>query len=186
MNKTEFHNIHLTVDDFDNLSEVYNELSRMNIFVIDGTELGINPSTPVISTFFNVLSLMITASTFIISLILILQSSKNIIDNKKEEIGMMKAFGYKDKEIFSCITLEQIIMTLRGFMIGTGISAIVVAIINLINYNSSYANRIYIINWGEYLIFTSVALAVVLFLPLICEILFLRKIIKIQPREAMN
>lgn len=186
MNKTEFHNIHITVDDFDNLSEVYNELSRMNIFVIDGTELGINPSTPVISTFFNVLSLMITASTFIISLILILQSSKNIIDNKKEEIGMMKAFGYKDKEIFSCITLEQIIMTLRGFMIGTGISAIVVAIINLINYNSSYANRIYIINWGEYLIFTSVALAVVLFLPLICEILFLRKIIKIQPREAMN
>lgn len=186
MNKPEFHNIHITVDNFDNLSEVYNELKQMNIYVVDGTELGINPSTPVISTFFNILSVIITLSTFIISLILILQSSKNVIDNKKVEIGMMKAVGYKNKDIFCLVTLEQIIMTLRGFIIGIGISAIVVTIINLINYNSSYANRIYIINYVDYLVFTFVALAVVVLVPLICEVMFFRKIINIQPREAMN
>ena len=186
MGKPELHNIHITVKDYDNLSEVYNELIEMNISVLEGTELGINPSTPVISTIFNVLSVIMTASTFIISLIIIMQSSKNMIDNKKAEIGMMKAVGYKNKDIFSYITLEQIIITLRGFVIGVGISAIAVSIINLINYNSSYATRLYIISWIDYFVFTSVALAVVVFEPLICETLFLRTIKKIQPREAMN
>ncbi len=186
INRPEFHNIHITVDDFDNLNEVYNELSQMNIFVLEGTELGINPTIPVITTIFKVLSVMITSSTFIISLILILQSSKSIINNKKDEIGMMKAVGYKNSEIFSCITAEHIIMTLRGFIIGTAVSAITVTIINLINYNSTYANRIYIINWIDYLIFTIIALVIVVFVPLICQILFLRKLTKIQPKDAMN
>lgn len=185
MNKPEFHNIHITVDDFDNLNEVYNELIEMNICVLAGTELGINPSTPVIATFFNVLSILITSSTFIISLIIIFQSSKNVIDGKKSEIGMMKAIGYKDKQIFGYITLEQIIITIRGFIIGVSISAIVVAIINIINYNGNYANRIYIIDWMDYLVFTAIAFAFVVFVPLICELLFLHKIMKIQPREAM-
>ena len=185
MNKPEFHNIHITVDDFDNLNEVYNELIEMNICVLEGTELGINPSTPVIATFFNVLSILITSSTFIISLIIIFQSSKNVIDGKKSEIGMMKAIGYKDKQIFGYITLEQIIITIRGFIIGVSISAIVVSIINIINYNGNYANRIYIIDWMDYLVFTAIAFAFVVFVPLICELLFLHKIMKIQPREAM-
>lgn len=186
MNKPEFHNIHITVDDFDNLNEVYNELIEMNICVLEGTELGINPSTPVIATFFNVLSILITSSTLIISLIIISQSSKNVIDGKKSEIGMMKAIGYKDKQIFGYITLEQIIITIRGFIIGISVSAIVVAIINIINYNGNYANRIYIIDWMDYLVFTAIAFAFVVFVPLICELLFLHKLTKIQPREAMS
>ncbi len=186
MSKPEFHNIHITVDDFDNLDEVYNELSEMNVYVLEGTELGINPSTPVISTFFNVLSILITSSTLIISLIIIFQSSKNVIDGKKSEIGMMKAIGYKDKQIFSYITLEQIIITIRGFVIGIGISAIVVATLNIINCNGNYANRIYIINWMDYFVFTAIAFVFVVLVPLICELLFLHKLTKIQPREAMS
>ena len=186
INKPEFHNIHITVDDFDNLDEVYNELSEMNVYVVEGTELGINPSTTIISTVFNILSMLVTSSTLIISLIIIFQSSKNVIDNKKSEIGMMKAIGYKDKQIFSYITFEQIIITIRGFIIGVSVSTIVVVIINIINSNGNYASRIYIIDWIDYLVFTVIALAFVVFVPLISELLFLHKLTKIQPREAMS
>ena len=186
MNKPEYCNLHITVDDFDNVDEVYNALREMNIYVVEGTELGINPNTTVISTFFNILSILITSSTLIISLIIIFQSSKNVIDGKKSELGMMKAIGYKDKQIFGYITLEQIIITVRGFIIGIGVSAIVVAIINIVNYNGNYASRIYIIDWMDYLVFTAIAFAFVVFVPLICELLFLHKLTKIQPREAMS
>ena len=186
MNKPEFHNLHITVDDFDNLDKVYNEISEMNIYVVEGTELGINPSTTIISTIFNILSMLVTSSTLIISLIIIFQTSKNAIDNKKSEIGMMKAIGYKDKQIFSYITFEQIIITIRGFIIGVSVSVMVVAIINIINSNGNYASRIYIIDWADYLVFTVIALAFVIFVPLVSELLFLHKLTKIQPREAMS
>ncbi len=186
ISRPEYHNLHITVDSFNNVDDVYNELNRINISVVEGTELGINPSTPVISAFFNVLSILITSSTLIVSFVLILLSSKNVIGGKKEEIGMMKAIGYKNRQIFGCVTLEQIIITLRGFFIGVIISVTIVATVNIINYNSGYANRMYIMNWTDYLIFTAVTLAVVIIVPIVCESIFLRKLTKIQPREAMS
>lgn len=186
MNKPEFHNIHITVDDFDNLSYVYNELTNINVSVVEGTELGINQSTPVIATVFNVLSYTITIFTFIISLIIILQSSKNVIEDKKSEIGMMKSFGYKNKQILGCLTFEQLIISFRGFLVGTAVSALIIAVINLLNYHGSYANRIYIVAWSDYLIFTVIAFAVVMFIPMLCQIITLVKLEKIQPKDAMN
>lgn len=56
INHPEYHNIHITVDDFDNIDYVYDELQKMNIYVIEGTELGINPETPLITNIFNILS----------------------------------------------------------------------------------------------------------------------------------
>lgn len=186
LNKPEFHNIHITVDDFDNLSYVYNKLTDMNVSVVEGTELGINQSTPVIATVFSILSYIITASAFIIALIIILQSSKNAIEDKKSEIGMMKAVGYKDRQILSCATLEQLIISFRGFIVGTAVSAIIVAVINFVNYHGSYANRIYIIAWSDYFIFTAIAFAVVMFIPLLSQFVALHKLAKIQSKDALN
>lgn len=186
VNHPEYHNIHITVDDFDNLDYVYDELQKMNIYVIEGTELGINPETPLITNLFNLLSIFLTTSTFLVTFILMLYFSSEAVKNKKEEIGLMKAVGYKNGQIFGIITLEQLLITLKGFAIGAAISAVAIIVINIIFSNGSYANRIFIVNPALYLLITAVALLIAVLVPIICEILVLNKLSKIQPKDAMN
>ncbi|MGN0490463.1 ABC transporter permease [Ruminococcus sp.] len=186
INHSEYHNIHITVDNFDNINYVYDELQKMKIYVIEGTELGINPETPLITNLFNILSIFLTTSTFLVTFILMLYFSSYAIKNKKEEIGLMKAVGYKNGQIFGIITLEQLLTTLKGFALGTVISAIAITVINIIFSNGSYANRIFIVNPALYLLITAVALLIAILVPIICEILVLHKLFKIQPKDAMN
>lgn len=186
VNHPEYHNIHITVDDFDNINYVYDELENMNIYVVEGTELGINPETPLITNIFNILSIFLTTSAFLVTFILMLYFSVDAVKNKKEEIGLMKAVGYKNGQIFGIITLEQLLTTLKGFVIGTAISAIAITAINIIFSNGSYANRIFIVNPALYLLITAVALLIAVLVPIICEILVLHKLFKIQPKDAMN
>ncbi|MGN1432986.1 MAG: ABC transporter permease [Ruminococcus sp.] len=186
VNHPEYHNIHITVDDFDNIDYVYDELNNMNIYVIEGTELGINPETPLITNLFTILSVFLTTSTFLVTFILMLYFSVDAVKNKKEEIGLMKAVGYKNGQIFSIITLEQLLTTLKGFAIGTAISATAITVIDLIFSNGSYANRIFIVNPTLYLLITAVSLLITILIPIICEILVLNKLSKIQPKDAMK
>lgn len=186
INHPEYHNIHITVDDFDNIDYVYDELQKMNIYVIEGTELGINPETPMITNLFTILSVFLTTSTFLVTFILMLYFSVDTVKNKKEEIGLMKAVGYKNGQIFSIIMLEQLLTTLKGFAIGAAISATVITVIDLIFSNGSYANRIFIVNPTLYLLITAVALLIAILVPIICKILVLHKLSKIQPKDAMK
>lgn len=186
INHPEYHNIHITVDDFDNISYVYDELRKMNIYLIEGTELGINPETPLITNLFNILSVFLTTSTLLVTFILMLYFSVNTIKNKKEEIGLMKAVGYKNGQIFSILTIEQLMITLEGFIIGVAISATAITVINIIFSNGSYSNRIFIVNPTLYLLITSVALLIAVLVPLICKILVLHRLSKIQPKDAMK
>ncbi len=186
INHPEYHNIHITVDNFDNIDYVYDELQKMNIYVIEGTELGINPETPLITNLFNLLSIFLTTSTFLVTFILMLYFSSDAIKNKKEEIGLMKAVGYKNGQIFSIITLEQLLTTLKGFALGSVISATAITVINFVFSNGNYANRIFIVNPTLYLLIAAVALLIAILVPIICEILVLHKLYKIQPKDAMN
>ena len=186
INHPEYHNIHITVDDFDNIDYVYDELQKMNIYVIEGTELGINPETPLITNLFNILSIFLSTATLLVTFILMLYFSVDAVKNKKEEIGLMKAVGYKNGQIFSIITLEQLLITLKGFTIGVAISATAITVIDLIFSNGNYANRIFIVNPTLYLFITAVAFLMAILVPIICEILVLHKLSKIQPKDAMK
>ena len=186
VNHPEYHNIHITVDDFDNINYVYDELENMNIYVVEGTELGINPETPLITNIFNILSIFLTTSAFFVTFILMLYFSVDAVKNKKEEIGLMKAVGYKNGQIFGIITLEQLLTTLKGFALGAVISATAITVINCVFSNGSYANRIFIVNPALYLFITAVAFLMAILVPIICEILVLHKLSKIQPKDAMN
>lgn len=186
INHPEYHNIHITVDNFNNIDYVYDELQNMNIYVVEGTELGINPETPLITNIFNILSIFLTTSAFFVTFILMLYFSVDAVKNKKEEIGLMKAVGYKNGQIFSIITLEQLLTTLKGFTIGVAISATAITVINFVFSNGSYANRIFIVNPALYLLITAVALLIAVLVPIICEILVLHKLFKIQPKDAMK
>lgn len=186
INHPEYHNIHITVDNFNYIDYVYDELQNMNIYVVEGTELGINPETPLITNIFNILSIFLTTSAFLVTFILMLYFSVDAVKNKKEEIGLMKAVGYKNGQIFGIITLEQLLTTLKGFAIGAVISATAITVIDLIFSNGSYANRIFIVNPALYLLITAVALLIAILVPIICEILVLNKLSKIQPKDAMK
>lgn len=186
INHPEYHNIHITVDNFNNIDYVYDELQNMNIYVVEGTELGINPETPLITNLFNILSIFLSTATLLVTFILMLYFSFDAVKNKKEEIGLMKAVGYKNGQIFGIITLEQLLITLKGFTIGVAISATAITVIDLIFSNGSYANRIFIVNPALYLLITAAALLIAVLVPIICEILVLHKLFKIQPKDAMN
>lgn len=186
INHPEYHNIHITVDNFNNIDYVYDELQNMNIYVVEGTELGINPETPLITNIFNILSIFLTTSAFLVTFILMLYFSVDAVKNKKEEIGLMKAVGYKNGQIFGIITLEQLLTTLKGFALGAVISATAITVINFVFSNGSYANRIFIVNPALYLLITAAALLIAVLVPIICEILVLHKLFKIQPKDAMN
>ena len=186
INHPEYHNIHITVDNFNNIDYVYDELQNMNIYVVEGTELGINPETPLITNIFNILSIFLTTSAFFVTFILMLYFSVDAVKNKKEEIGLMKAVGYKNGQIFGIITFEQLLTTLKGFALGAVISATAITVINFVFSNGSYANRIFIVNPALYLLITAVALLIAVLVPIICEILVLHKLFKIQPKDAMN
>lgn len=186
INHPEYHNIHITVDNFNNIDYVYDELQKMNIYVIEGTELGINPETPLITNLFNILSIFLSTATLLVTFILMLYFSVDAVKNKKEEIGLMKAVGYKNGQIFGIITFEQLLTTLKGFALGAVISATAITVINFVFSNGSYANRIFIVNPALYLLITAVAFLMAILVPIICEILVLHKLFKIQPKDAMN
>lgn len=186
INHPEYHNIHITVDNFNNIDYVYDELQNMNIYVVEGTELGINPETPLITNIFNILSIFLTTSAFFVTFILMLYFSVDAVKNKKEEIGLMKAVGYKNGQIFGIITLEQLLTTLKGFALGSVISATAITVINFVFSNGSYANRIFIVNPTLYLFITAVAFLMAILVPIICEIIVLHKLTNIQPKDVMK
>jgi ABC-type antimicrobial peptide transport system permease subunit len=81
---------------------------------------------------------------------------------------------------------EQLILTIRGCAIGAVISALVIAVMNFMFNHDTYINRLYVVNWTDYLIFLAVSLALAVVVPLICQLISLCKINKIQPKDAMN
>ena len=57
---------------------------------------------------------------------------------------------------------------------------------NFMFNHDTYINRLYVVNWTDYLIFLAVSLALAVVVPLICQLISLCKINKIQPKDAMN
>ena len=179
-------NHYVQVDSYDNMEYVYNKVTEMNIDASDVAELGINPTTPIISNIFSVISIVLIAFTLILSVINIVQSSVNGIMERRGEIGLLKAIGYKNNSIFSFLLYEQILLTLKGFIVGGVISSALVFIMNLINLNGSFFNRMYVINWLCVVAFMICSLVIAVIVPLICQLLTLHKLNKIQPKDAMN
>ena len=177
---------YVTVDDVDNIDYVYNKLSEMNVESVDTSELGINPSIPIIANLFSIGGIILVFATLLLCIINLIQSTTSSLQSRKGEIGLLKAIGYKNKQIFSCLYLEQLSLTIKGCVIGAIISAVCIAISNLIFSHSTYVNRLYIVNWSYYFTFLAISVAVAVIVPLICQLLTLHKLNKIQPKDAMN
>lgn len=185
-NDTTIHEHFVVVDDYSNMSEVYNTVREMGYSIGVSSEHVEDKTVSLFATLFSTVGTFLIVAVGFISVFLLVQSSSSAIRERKGYIGLMKAIGYKNRQVFSCLLMEQLFLTLRGFVIGSGVSAVLVAVANYIFEHGTYRQMQYIINWKVYFIFLMVSLWISIFVPLITEVFLLRRLTKIQPKDAMN
>ncbi|MGN0498870.1 MAG: ABC transporter permease [Acutalibacteraceae bacterium] len=131
-------------------------------------------------TFLLIAILMLT----VINLFLSVYSN---INERRSEIGLLKAIGYKSRQIFLSMYLENVIQAVRALIIGGVISAVIIFIVNKINVNDAvYLKRIFVMQWSQFGILLAIAFALILIIPLTCQLIMTALITRIQPQEAMN
>ncbi len=177
----------VVVDDNENMVEVFNTISKDMGYDISSVPENIPDETIILlSTIFKTVGTFLTLSILFISVILLIQSSVNSIRGRKGIIGLMKAIGYKNRQIFMSLCWEQLYLTLRAFLIGGVVSTLVVFFANLRFEHGTYRQMQYIIDWKVFGFFLLISLLIAVLVPLITQLILLNKLIKIQPREAMS
>lgn len=180
------HTHYVVVDKYDNISYVYNEISKMGYACANDPELGTSESVFIMANILNVASSVLVIAPVVLFIFIIIQSIVFNIKNRKGEIGMLKSVGYKDTQIFLTMFFEQLTLIFRGFLIGGAFSAVFIAVANLINCNSeSYVNRLYIVKWSNFITLLVVSLVIAMFILFLCQLITVKKITKIQPKDAM-
>lgn len=185
-NDSSLHSYYVVADDFDNLPYIFNEVSRMGYSIANSPEQLINDSTVLMANLFGTVGVFLIFALLILTVIMLVQSSVSSVNERKSYIGLLKAIGYKNRQIFACMCYEQLSLTLKGFLIGGTLSAALVALTNYIFVHGEYQTLVYIIDWRLFLLFVCVSLATSIIIPLICQVILIEKLTDIQPINVMN
>lgn len=175
----------LTVDSRENSKDVETKLRDMGyLAIVSGI---IEPSFEEFATIFSGAGTFLLIAIILLTVINLFLSVYSNIHERRSEIGLLKAIGYKNRQIFLSMYLENVIQAIRAIVIGGIISAIIVLIVDTINLNSSeFARRLLVISAGQFASYATLAFALILIIPLICQLIMTALIAKIQPQEAMN
>jgi ABC-type antimicrobial peptide transport system permease subunit len=186
----EQHDYYVVVDSFDNRDLVANEVNNTNVKVARDYICGMDPDMLQIAKLLSMGSIVLLIITTVLTLLIITPITLISVLNRKSEIGLMKAIGYKSRQIFLILYLEQLIKTIRGFIIGGAISSVIIVLINYIINNNSfidyYMGSFFLVGLEQHLISLGFSLAFAIIVPLICQLITVHKLSKIQPREAMS
>lgn len=185
-NTPSLHSYMVVADDYDNISTVFKEVSGMGCDIANSPEWLMSDSTILLANLFGKIGMFFIVAIFVIAVIIMIQSAVTETKRRKEFIGLLKAMGYKNKQIFACLSLEQFYIILTSFVIGNVISTAIVATTNYIFMHGSYAQMVYVIDWNIFFVFMAIALVISILIPIICLVVMLCMLNKIQPREAMN
>ena len=175
----------VTADSIDNINEVIDTLFEKGVNVV-GSEGILDESMLAFTGIFGGVGTFLTVAILLLTVINIFLSVHNNIAERKAEIGLMKAVGYKTSQIFYSMYLENIILAVKSLVIGGVLSAVTVFIINLINESGDELQMLYVMPWLSFLILLAIAFGVILVIPLVCLLIMVYNIAKIQPQEAMN
>ena len=175
----------VTADSIDNINEVMTTLQEKGIgaYLTVGSP---DESMLAFTAVFGGVGTFLTVAILLLTVINIFLSVHNNIAERKAEIGLMKAVGYKTSQIFYSMYLENIILAVKALLIGGALSAVMVFIINLINKSGDELQMLYVMPWLSFLILLAIAFGVILVIPLVCLLVMVYNIAKIQPQEAMN
>ncbi len=178
---------YVLVDEYDNIPYVYNEISKMGCTCANDPEFGMRESDLVMLNILSVVSVVLLIAPALLFIIILIQSTTSALNKRKGEIGLLKSVGYKNSQIFYCLCYEQLILTVKGFIMGGLFSAAFIFAANYFNSTGNvFVNRLYIVNWSDIIILLAISLIVAIIVPLVCQLLLLKKLAKIQPRDAMN
>ena len=175
----------VTADSIDNINEVIDTLFEKGVNVL-GAIGDVDESMLTFTAVFGGVGTFLTVAILLLTVINIFLSVHNNIAERKAEIGLMKAVGYKTSQIFYSMYLENIILAVKALLIGGALSAVTVLIINLVNSSGDTAQQMYVMPWLSFLILLAIAFGVILVIPLVCLLIMVYNIAKIQPQEAMN
>ena len=175
----------VTADSIDNINEVIDTLFEKGVNVV-GSEGILDESMLAFTGIFGGVGTFLTVAILLLTVINIFLSVHNNIAERKAEIGRMKAVGYKTSQIFYSMYLENIILAVKALLIGGALSAVTVLIINLVNSAGDTIQQMYVMPWLSFLILLAIAFGVILVIPLVCLLIMVYNIAKIQPQEAMN
>ena len=175
----------VTADSIENINEVIDTLFEKGVNVL-GTVGDVDESMLAFTAVFGGVGTFLTAAILLLTVINIFLSVHNNIAERKAEIGLMKAVGYKTSQIFYSMYLENIILAVKALLIGGALSAVTVLIINLVNSSGDTIQQMYVMPWLSFLILLAIAFGVILVIPLVCLLIMVYNIAKIQPQEAMN
>ena len=185
LERTDLHSFTVLVDEADNVEKVREELEAEKINVSSTTELSIQPEVELFANVFMAAGNFFTIAVLLLTVInLFLATSSGLLE-RKGEIGLLKAIGYKNRQIFLTLYLEQLKTGLRAFAIGGILSGTCVAVMNLVNANGAFSGRIYVVSWLDFAWLAAAALVLTTVIPLLCELVMLKSLTKISPREAM-
>ena len=175
----------VTADSIDNINEVIDTLFEKGVNVV-GSEGILDESMLAFTAVFGGVGTFLTVAILLLTVINIFLSVHNNIAERKAEIGLMKAVGYKTGQIFYSMYLENIILAVKALLIGGALSAAAVLIINLVNSSGDTVQQTYVMPWTSFLILLAIAFGVILVIPFVCLLIMVYNIAKIQPQEAMN
>ena len=175
----------VTADSIDNINEVIDTLFEKGVNVVGSAGI-LDESMLTVTAVFGGVGTFLTVAILLLTVINIFLSVHNNIAERKAEIGLMKAVGYKTSQIFYSMYLENIILAVKSLLIGGALSAAAVLIINLVNSSGDTIQQMYVMPWLSFLILLAIAFGVILVIPLVCLLIMVYNIAKIQPQEAMN
>ena len=175
----------VTADSIDNINEVIDTLFEKGVNVVGSAGI-LDESMLAFTGIFGGVGTFLTAAILLLTVINIFLSVHNNIAERKAEIGLMKAVGYKTGQIFYSMYLENIILAVKALLIGGALSATAVLIINLVNSSGDTVQQTYVMPWTSFLILLAIAFGFILVIPLVCLLIMVYNIAKIQPQEAMN
>lgn len=185
-NTPTLHDYYVLCDDRDNIPKVFDKVRKMGYDIGSTGERYIPDSQVILANLFSTVGVFFIFAVAVVSVIILAQSSVASMRERRGIIGLMKAIGYKNRQIFACLCFEQLYLTLRSFLIGGAISAAFVGVTNYIFSHGTLAQMQYIISTDMFLGFLTIALAAAIAVPIVCRTLMLKRLFKIQPRDAMT
>ena len=186
-NNKKLHNHYIILDDYDSFPEVYNKVSDLDVDCLEMRRIEMYESTPIMASILSFSSVYLSAALIIICIIIIIQSNMDTIIKRKGELGLLKAIGYRNRDIFKFLFYEHLSLTIKGFLIGGVLSTATILTLNLVFSNKDdYGYLMYVVDWKLFAVLILIALIISIIIPLICQIFMLKKLNKIQPKDAMN
>lgn len=185
-NTPSMHGYYVVVDDYENLTSVFNEVIKMGYDITDSNELYIDDSTVILANLFGKVGVFMIVAIAFISIVILIQSSISALRERKGYIGLMKAIGYKNGQVFLTLCLEHLYLTFNAFIYGAVVSVAIVVVANYTFSHGTYQQMKYIVDLGVFCNFLGLSLLISTVVPVICQLVLLNRLMKIQPKDAMS